>query len=209
MCACKINFYFLVRDIMKSIFFPGGRNYRLLLIFSLVAMISVQASAMIITEDFENVTTASTMFTTDGVINHSIVQYPGFPLEWDVSTDSLVPPTYTLDSNALDLWPAQDLISFTLAEGQFIDYASLDYMDWGGQTYARITGEFGFVETLLPIFGIWRTLESTPEIGNIQSICLASSEGAFDNITVNVVPEPMTLSFLGFGVAMLRKRKRR
>ncbi|MCK5566104.1 MAG: PEP-CTERM sorting domain-containing protein [Planctomycetes bacterium] len=192
---------------MKSRFFPGGRNCKLLLIFSLIVFVSVQASALIITEDFENVTTASTTFTTDGVINHSIIEYPGLSLSWDVSTSNSSGPAF--DNNALDLWAAQDIISFTLADGHYIDYASIDYMDWGSGTWAQIVGDSGNVISLPPAFGVWRTLEaSSDDIGPIHTINLASTEGAFDNLTVNiVVPEPITLSLLGLGSIILRRRK--
>jgi hypothetical protein len=40
----------------------------------------------------------------------------------------------------------------------------------------------------------------------IYKVILSSSEGGFDNLTINVVPEPATLLLFGLGAAFLRKR---
>ena len=200
---------------MKSQFFPGGRNCKLLLIFSLVTIISVQASALIITEDFENVTTASTTFTTDGILQHTIYDGSMQPATndlWDISTYNPNGPSFA--DNALNLWLAQDVVTFNLAPGLYVDFASVKVINWGSFgnlsmiIFKDVNGEIH--QDFITVQDQWLTYDTSAlGLGNLQSITLYSQEGAFDDLEVNVVPEPMTLSLLGLGSVILRRRKRK
>jgi hypothetical protein len=205
---------------MKSLFFPGGRNCKLLLIFSLVLLVSAGASAAI-TENFNDYTVATSTATAsfDGdpeTLFHHEIQKSGSSssLEWGI--------VYTGNGDASSRYalqlgfgsaPAKNVITFNLAENEYIDSVSIEYIDWGGGTTIEIYDDSDVLDSLgTPTYGSPGTLSYTcSETEEISMIVIASANGRFDNISVTTttVPEPVTISLLGFGVIMLRKRKRK
>ncbi len=159
-------------------------------------------------EDFEYPKPASNTFT-NGVFQHNIVPHAGMQPgseHWDIS-DAGPPPS----GNALDLWPAVDEVTFNLAAGEYVDYAAVDAIDWGGNTTFEVIGTLGTYSVPFTYNGMnhWTTVDTTGQnLGEITMIKLSSYEGAFDNLTINVVPEPTTLLLLSFGgLALMRKRR--
>lgn len=124
----------------------------------------------------------------------------------------------TPGNHELFLAPATDEVTYRLTGGQFIDFASVvltDYAGMGGTT-VTFTGTKGANPRTSITFS--NTAVSTPtlfstqgQLDRVESITLTSFEGTFDNLTVNVIPEPSAallaiLAGLGFvTVAGLRR----
>jgi len=175
----------------------------LVLIISL--LMSAPAIATQYTEGFEYHTPDSNTFTS-GIFQHNIVPMP--PVDytsWDISTFGSPP-----SGNALDLWPAIDEVTFDLNQGEYIDYASIQLSDYSNGTTFEVTGSLGTYTLTIPFNGgSWEFADTTGQnIGNITMVRLMSYEGMFDNLTVNVLPEPSTVLLLSMGsLAVLRKRR--
>ncbi len=206
-----------MRDIMKSCFFPGGRNYKLLLIFSLVTIVSVQASALTITEDFDSTTTASTTFTTDGILQHTIYNGSGQPATndlWDINLFSTTGDSFAANAlvftDAQGVVGVQDYITFILGPGEHVESFSVEYINNTMPSAIIVEDENGPDQQDFYNLRSKTTFDTTGMgYGDIQSITLFGYDAAFDNLIVNVVPEPITLSLLGLGGVMLRRRKRK
>ena len=193
---------------MKSQFFPGGRNCKLLLIFSLVAIVSVQASALIITEDFNGYTSKPLTSEFDnGIFHHNIIETNPPGSNWDISTFNSSGTPFA--DNALNLLFVQDIVTFDLASGQHIDFASVKAINWGPTIiiFDPVNGTDHTVSITTP--SGWFTYDTSGlGLGSLQSITLYSYDGAFDDLEVNVVPEPISILLVGAGsVLVLRRRK--
>ena len=182
------------------------------LLFALIMglMLSSPVLSVQFVEDFEYETPGSNSFT-NGVFQHNILPPPGGPpgSEWWVIDDGFVNPT-PISGNALALAPAIDEIIFDLGLGEYVDYAAVDSVDWGGGTTFEVTGTLDtYTAEILWNGGIWESADTSgANVGEITMIRLMSYEGLFDNLTINVVPEPSTLLLLGLGgLALLRKRR--
>lgn len=165
-------------------------------------MLSSPAVALMYVEDFEYDKPDQNDFT-NGVFNHNIMPMP--PLNspfWDIS-DFGSPPS----GNALDLWPAADEVTFNLSLGEYVDYVSIDFIDWLGDTTFEVFGTLDtYSVSILP--GGWTSADTSGQnLGQITMVKLSSYEGAFDNLTINVVPEPATFLLFGLGAAFLRKKR--
>lgn len=113
------------------------------------------------------------------------------------------------------LEPGIDEVTFSLAPGEYVDYASVKLVNHGmGETVFEAIGTLGTHTITVSDdyapgepFSVWPFVDtSSANIGQITKIRLISDYGAFDNLTINVVPEPATFLLLGFGAALLRKR---
>ncbi len=192
-----------------SISTPAGVNITKLnvaLFFVLIIsfILSSPAVAEIYVEDFNYEKPDQNDFTNE-VFHHNIMPIGILDIPvWDIS-DEWLPPS----GNALDLWPAIDEITFDLAPGEYVNYASIEFCDYANSTIFEVTGTLG--KCTAEIFwngGAWQTANTSGQpLGQITMIRLISSEGAFDNLTINVLPEPATLLLFGFGTAFLRKRR--
>jgi hypothetical protein len=126
-------------------------------------------------------------------------------------------------------------VTFSQIGGGAFALVSLDYAKWQGPTIAAatitITGNKVGGGTTAPVIlspvgdftsgGVgtdFQTFNSFgPEWGNLQSVVLSGSGAslgtlnyfAIDNVVVDQVPEPGTLSLLGLGSAYLIRRRRR
>ena len=174
------------------------------LIISLV--LSSPAGAALYVEDFEYETPAQNDFA-NGVFQHSILPPAGGQpgSEWWLITNDFVNPP-PISGNALFLAPAIDEITFDLGVGEYVNYAAIDFVDWGGNTTFEVIGTLDtYSVSILP--GNWTSADTSGQnLGQITMVKLSSYEGAFDNLTINVVPEPATFLLFGFGAAFLRKR---
>jgi len=206
-----------------SISTPDGVNItklNALLFFVLVVsfILSSPAVAEIYLEDFNYEKPDQNDFT-NGVFNHSIEELPPLDIPlWDIS-DEWSPP----DGTALNLWPAVDEITFNLDPGEYIDYVSVDVISWADDTTVKVYYDVYFNggstqgETIAEIPSGWDwgyPLEFDPgdffygeDRIEIYEVILSSSQAGFDNLTINVVPEPATLLLFGIGAAFLQKRR--
>lgn len=181
-------------------------NLFLALIIGLI--LTAPAMAVQHVEDFEYETPGSNSFT-NGVFQHNILPptggQPGSE-HWEIS-DVGLPPS----GNALDLWPAIDEITFNLDPGEYVDYAAVDSVDWGGNTTFEVIGTLDtyLVSIISGSWNDWVSVDTTGQnLGEITMVKLISNEGAFDNLTINVVPEPATLLLLGLGSLGLTRKQR-
>ncbi len=176
-----------------------------ILVFALIVglMLSSPALSVEYVEDFEDDSNPGQPGFASEVFQHSIVPIPGSDhAVWDIG-DWGSPP----GGNALCLWPALDEITFDLGPGEYVDYAAIEFIDWGGATTFEVVGTLDTF-SVQPLSTGWQPADTGGEnLGQITMIKLYSYEGGFDNLTINVVPEPTTLFLLGLGAIVLRKRR--
>ena len=157
-------------------------------------------------EDFEYETPASDTFT-NGVFQHNIVPIPPLDYVWWEISDDFSNPTPT-SGNALVLAPATDEVTFDLGLGEYVNYAAIDFADWGGGTTFEVIGTLDTYSVSISSGGWGSADTSGQSLGEITMIKLISYEGVFDNLTIDVVPEPATLGLLLIGGLALLKRRR-
>jgi hypothetical protein len=185
------------------------------LLFSITLMVASCTHGAIAIEDFNSY--ASKPPTTEfdnGTFHHSIAEVdPGYPAtkNWDISTSN--PSGPPLADNALILQHTQDIVTFNLTPGQYIDFASVKVINWGSLgnlsiiIFRDVNGASH--QEYITALNQWSTYDtSTLGLGNLQSITLFSYDGAFDDLQVNVVPEPISILLIGAGSLMARRRKR-
>jgi hypothetical protein len=124
---------------------------------------------------------------------HSLTTPPKQNDFWEF-TDQQLPPDP--GNYSLFLAPASDRIRFDTAPGQFVDFATITLTDYCGLgcTSVTFTGAAGAKEFKNSIVGAAQSFSTAGlNLGQIREIVLASAEGTFDNLQVNVVPEPSTV----------------
>ena len=181
-------------------------NLFLALIVGLILTSSVMAVQHV--EDFEYATPGSNSFT-NGIFNHNILP----PIwgqsgdeHWEISDFGPYP-----SGTALELCPAIDEITFNLGPGEYVDYAAVDCADYASNTTFEVIGTLGTYSVLIEsdFWNDWDFVDTTGQtLGEITMIKLISDEAAFDNLTINVVPEPTTLLLLGLGTLGLTRKRR-
>lgn len=169
-------------------------------------LLTTSAAAVQYVDDFEYDKPASNSFT-NGVFRHNIVPIPpAGSLVWDV-TDYGSCPTGT----ALNLWPAADEITFDLSPGEYVNHVGFNAADWGGDSIAVVVGDQSQQISMSLVGSNWEWFTFDADqlgIGKITLLWLVSYEGGFDNITINVVPEPSTIAFLTMGFLSIMRRRR-
>lgn len=145
-------------------------------------------------EDFEN--------GFDLRFNHQLTGFDSF------ETFSFVSPTHSLG-----LQPGTDSITFDLGSDELISYASVWFMNNCGVSCTTVEfigtlGSQSFGSTIG--FPEWEFVDTTGlELGHIAEIRLSSDQSIFDDISVNVVPEPGTaFLMLTCGWIFLRNPRR-
>ncbi len=156
------------------------------------------ADPVILWEDFEDAGGAPAF---DSSFLHSIGAHPDSPgsLEWTLT--DLYSPT-----DCLWLWPASDYITLDLESGLYIEHASVDLSDRGGNTTVEFIGGTGTLAFQHDI-GTWQTYEADfADIGAIQGIQLYSHDGLFDDVVFTVVPEPTAWALFVCGLVVMLGR---
>lgn len=116
-----------------------------------------------------------------------------------------------------------DNINLRFNFGAPLDGLALQYGEFGGNINLNINGTLVNVENFADIgpfvagTSVFTLDTGTPGdstgslfiIGNINSFAIGGQELAIDNIVASVVPEPVTITMLGFGVLLALKRKKR
>jgi hypothetical protein len=184
-------FRYLGREIMS-------KKY-LLCVVSVVLLITMPAYSVQYIDEFEYAKPATTSFVAEGVFQHNIVPIPtANHVGWDIDDW----PTH--DGNSLDLYPAIDEVTFLLGPGEYVEYASVDLVNGGGSNSFEAIGTQGSYMVQDTPFLQWQTADTTGEnLGQIIMVKLLAYEGAFDNLTINVVPEPFSLGLMGIGGLIL------
>ncbi|TWT45871.1 hypothetical protein RAS1_23070 [Phycisphaerae bacterium RAS1] len=106
-----------------------------------------------------------------------------------------------------------DHVTFNLAAGERVDYAEVWFKGYGAAAHFHLFGlDAGGnpLELLLasaPSGPFVRVDTSSLPFAQITEIRLSGLEGAFDDLLVNVVPEPASLALLlAVGTAVLRRK---
>jgi len=155
-----------------------------------------EAAPVLLWEDFEDGGGAPAL---DSSFLHTIGSHPDSPGSPEWLLTDLYSPT-----DCLWLGPAADYITLDLDAGDYIQHASVDLSDRGGDTTVEFIGETGKL-TFEHDLGMWQTYEADfADIGAIQGIQLYSYDGLFDDVVLTVVPEPGTWGlFLCGGLLLL------
>jgi hypothetical protein len=174
------------------------------LVFAAAAFASGSAQAETIVEDFGRPSEPG----FDGFFLHSLINPPPANAFWEFTDQqSLASP----GNYELFLAPATDNIRFATSPSQFVDFAAVTVTDYCGLgctsvTFVGAAGTKEFKNSAVGVSQIFDTIGLN--LGAINQIVLTSAEGAFDNLTVNVVPEPSTflLAVLAAAAGLLSAR---
>lgn len=172
-----------------------------------LCLLVANAEAVIYTEDFEYSQPSGSAWTSaDGIFTHTMSD----DAIWEINGETnqrmiLTRGTYT--------------ITFNLLPEQSVDVIGFDYTinDLWQTTFNVYTP--GFMNTIGIDSGspYYPTFDSdlwclSTSVYRAYAISLFSSAEAdlglsFDNISINVVPEPTSIILLGFGAVVIRRRK--
>lgn len=107
------------------------------------------------------------------------------------------------------LAPAEDDVTFNLAPGEYVDWAGVTLLDYCGTgcTQFEVVGTEGSMTFQNTTVGEQETYDTTGlDLGEIVTVHLRSYEGLFNDLMINVVPEPATLELLMIGVLACCRR---
>ncbi len=172
---------------------PMKRLFHLTATAMLVAaVLQGRALAGLWVEDFED--------GFDSRFNHELTGFFSF------ETFAFVSPTHSLG-----LEPGTDSITFDLARDEFISYASVWFMNncGGPCTTGEFVGTLGS-QSFDSMVGYpeWEFVDTTGlDLGLITEIRLSASHSIFDDVSVNVVPEPGSAFFVLSGTWILLRKK--
>lgn len=177
---------------------------------TLCLLLSVPAAAQIYIEDFESYPFTGLCETDETILSDGLFQHviqdkpfpepPGDSLCWAIN--QALP-----NDKALWLYPGIDEITFDLSGVEYVDYVSIDFIDYLGLTRVDIIGTLGTYSSFADSPGVWDSVDTTGQtLGEITMIKLISNEAAFDNITINVVPEPATFALFALAAVFIRKK---
>ncbi len=189
-------------------------NHRCVLII-LVLALSCPVLGTLYVEDFEDDSNPSLPGFSSQIFQHTILPpLGGLPGDenWFFGDNDGRHPYY------LALNPGIDEVTFSLGADEYVDYASVKLINWSiGETVFEAIGTLGtYSVTISDFYDPSESLSSWPftdtsgaNIGKIEKIRLISDHGAFDNLTINVVPEPTTFLLFALGGLMLGRKHRR
>ena len=165
-------------------------------------MATVLAGPALAVLEVDNFDAAPSGGFNNPLFNHSVGLPPEIPT-WEFWGNHVSPPY------SLALWPATDTVTLDLNPGEYADYAGV----WMTSNYAP--AEFEVIGTLDTYYasipdGAWTWFDTASvNLGQIIQIRLLGYESAFDDLTIKVVPEPVTLSLFALGgLAAMRLRRR-
>lgn len=178
---------------------------RKLLFSALVAVASSMAMATTQFEGFEGPTKA-TIFE-NSFFNHSLDPNSSSWDPWDFN--------FYTGTQSIILYPDTDVITFNTTGSEYVSQAQIYVLSAFGGAIVKFNGLDSSNNVIDQTFtynqGIqdWNLAQSGSQFASITSIEITGFEGVFDDLSVEVVPEPATMSLLALGaLAALRKRKK-
>jgi hypothetical protein len=196
---------------------------KILCVCTAVAAIAVSAKdASATTIDFEDLT-LGTEYNVGDTFTSAGVQITGEEF-FSLSGDPITGGSVTVGNGGIAGGAGLELgwidnINLRFNFGAPLDGLALQYGEFGGNINLEINGTLVNVENFADIdptvagtsiFALDTGVGtgSLFIIGNINSFAIGGQELAIDNIVASVVPEPATITMLGFGILLAIKRKK-
>lgn len=200
--------------------------YKILGLCTAIAAIAASAEVVSATTiDFEDLT-LGTVYNVGDTFTSAGVQITGeqffdFPSGPTIGGSATVGNGGIAGGAGLELgWINNINLRFNF--GAPLDGLALQYGEFGGNINLDINGTLvnveNFADIPLTVAGtsVFALDTGTPGqstgslfiIGNINSFAIGGQELAIDNIVASVVPEPATITMLGFGMLLALKRKK-
>ena len=157
---------------------------------------------------------------TNPFFNHELGPYEFDPV--GAADDGFISAGFISSPFSYFLSVGTDFITFNLAEGEFIDHAQIwlaSTVPWGPSTFHAIgrdaaNNRIDLIIDSPPTVSsdnLWVLVDtSSMPFDHITEIRLSGiAKGFFDDLAVNVVPEPATWLMLGIGIGCLVWTRRR